>query len=63
MVECNIVYNIALKMILKNDEKTKQLLMDLLQLMVENTDNEIDNLIVELVRLKLYTQPSYHQTI
>lgn len=58
MVHCDIVYNIALKMISKNDEKTKQLLLDLLQRMVESTDNEIDDQILELVRLKLYTKPS-----
>ncbi len=63
MVHCDIVYNIALKMISKNDEKTKQLLLDLLQRMVESTDNEIDDQILELVRLKLYTNPSCHQTI
>lgn len=59
MVQCDIIYNLALKVVVSNnDEKTKQLLLDLLQRMVECTDNEIDDLVLELVRLKLYTKPS-----
>lgn len=59
MVKCHIVYNLALKMIYKdlNDEKTKKLLLDLLERMVKCTENEIDDEILELVRLKLYTKP------
>ncbi len=60
MAQCQIFYNIALKLIYKNlnDEKTKKLLLDLLERMVKSTDNEIDDHIFELVKHKLYTKPS-----
>lgn len=60
MAECQLFYNIALKLIYKNlnDEKTKKLLLDLLERMVKSTDNEIDDQIFELVKQKLYTKPS-----
>jgi hypothetical protein len=60
MVQCQIFYNIALKLIYKNlnDEKTKKLLLNLLERMVKSTDNEIDDQIFELVKHKLYTKPS-----
>lgn len=59
MVQCQIFYNIALRLLYKdlNDEKTKKLLLDLLERMVKSTDNEIDDEIFELVKHKLYTKP------
>ena len=60
MAQCQIFYHIALRLISKNlnDEKTKKLLLDLLERMVKSTDNEIDDQIFELVKHKLYTKPS-----
>lgn len=60
MAQCQIFYNIALRLISRNlnDEKTKKLLLDLLERMVKSTDNEIDDEIFELVKYKLYTKPS-----
>lgn len=60
MAQCQIFYNIALRLISRNlnDEKTKKLLLDLLERMVKSTDNEIDDEIFELVKHKLYTKPS-----
>lgn len=60
MAQCQIFYNMALTLISRNlnDEKTKKLLLDLLERMVKSTDNEIDNEIFELVKHKLYTKPS-----
>jgi len=59
MANCQIFYNIALKLVYKNlnDDKTKQLLLDLLEKMVQSTDNEIDDHIFELVKHKLYSKP------
>lgn len=60
MTHCQIFYNIALRLVYKdlNDEKTKKLLLDLLEKMVKSTENEIDDEIFELVKHKLYTKPS-----
>lgn len=60
MVRCQIFYNIALRLIYKdlNDEKTKKLLLELLERMVKSTDNSIDDEIFELVKQKLNTKPS-----
>lgn len=60
MVRCQIFYNIALRWIYKdlNDEKTKKLLLELLERMVKSTDNSIDDEIFELVKQKLNTKPS-----
>lgn len=60
MARCQIFYNIALRLIYKNlnDEKTKRLLLELLERMVKNTDNAIDDEIFELVKQKLNTNPS-----
>lgn len=60
MVQCQIFYNIALRLIYKdlNDEKTKKLLLDLLERMVKSTENSIDDEIFELVKQKLNTKPS-----
>lgn len=59
MVKCQVFYNLALRMIYRNlnEEKTKQLLLDLLERMVKSTENEIDDEIFELVKLKLSTKP------
>jgi len=61
MVRCQIFYNIALRLIYKdlNDEKTKKLLLELLERMVKSTDNSIDDEIFELVKQKLNTKPSF----
>lgn len=55
MVHCQIFYNIALKLIYKNlnDEKTKKLLLDLLERMVQSTENDLDDQILEIVRYRL----------
>jgi hypothetical protein len=60
MAGCQIFYNIALRLIYKdlNDEKTKQLLLDLLERMVKSTENSVDDEIFELVKHKLYSKPS-----
>lgn len=60
MARCQIFYNIALRLIYKdlNDEKTKKLLLELLERMVKSTDNAIDDEIFELVKEKLNTKPS-----
>jgi hypothetical protein len=59
MAQCQIFYNIALKLVYKNlnDDKTKKLLLDLLEKMVKSTDNEIDDQIFEFVKHKLYSKP------
>lgn len=55
MTNCQIFYNIALKLIYKNldDEKTKKLLLDLLEKMVQSTDNDLDDQILQIVRIRL----------
>lgn len=55
MASCQIFYNIALKLIYKNldDEKTKRLLLDLLERMVQSTDNDLDDQILQIVRIRL----------
>jgi len=55
MAGCQIFYNIALKLVYKNlnDDKTKKLLLDLLEQMVKSTDNDVDDQIFELVKYKL----------
>lgn len=60
MARCQIFYNIALRLIYKdlNDEKTKKLLLELLERMVKSTENAIDDEIFELVKQKLNTKPS-----
>jgi len=58
MAGCQIFYNIALKLVYKNlnDDKTKKLLLDLLEQMVKSTDNDVDDQIFELVKYKLYNK-------
>jgi len=58
MAGCQIFYNIALKLVYKNlnDDKTKKLLLDLLEKMVKSTDNDIDDHIFEIVKYKLYNK-------
>lgn len=60
MAQCQIFYNMALRLISRNlnDEKTKKLLLDLLERMVKSTDNEIDDEMFELMKHKPYTKPS-----
>ena len=56
MPACSIFYNLALREIYGNmeDERTKQLFLDLLERLVRMTDNDLDDEILDLVRLKLY---------
>jgi hypothetical protein len=59
MAHCPIIYNIALRVIYKslNDEKTKKLLLDLMERMVQSTENDLDDQVLALVRYKLETVP------
>lgn len=52
---CEFLFNAALKIIYRNlnDAKTKKLLLDLLERLVETTDNDIDNSLLAIVRIKL----------
>ena len=56
MPTCSIFYNLALKEIYGNmdDERTRELFLDLLERLVQMTDNDLDDKILDLVRLKLY---------
>jgi hypothetical protein len=55
MPTCSIFYNLALKEIYYNldEERTRQLFLDLLKRLVEMTDNDLDDEILTLVRIKL----------
>lgn len=58
MTHCLFFYNIALKVVCKNmdNDKTKKLLLDLMERMVQSTDNDLDDQILELVRYRLECQ-------
>lgn len=55
MPTCSIFYNLALKEIYGNmeEERTRQLFLDLLERLVKMTDNDLDDDILTLVRIKL----------
>lgn len=56
MPTCSIFYNLALREIYSNmdDERTRQLFLDLLERLVQMTDNDLDDQMLDLVRVKLY---------
>lgn len=55
MPTCSIFYSLALKEIYGNmtDERTRQLFLDLMERLVEMTDNDLDDELLDLVRVKL----------
>lgn len=56
MPTCSIFYFLALKEIYGNmdDERTRQLFLDLMERLVKMTDNDLDDELLDLVRVKLY---------
>lgn len=53
MVKCHLLRNLVLKSVFADEKESAQLLLLLMERLVQSTENDLDNWVLDLVREKL----------